>query len=95
MVICWMINKEVKQDKVKNEKPINELTIDEIMVYKITPQNEEEVSKRALELVKDLMYRLEHEDDFEAGHLAVVLANRMKFCSLTTAGLEEILKKSI
>lgn len=87
-----MTNKEVKQDKVKNEKPINELTIDEIMVYKITPQNEMEVSKRALGLAKDLMYKVECEDDFEAGCLLVVLANRMQFCSLTMVGLEEILK---
>ena len=87
-----MTNKEVKQDKVKNEKPINELTLDEIMVYKITPQNEMEVSKRALELAKDLMCKVEHEDDFEAGCLLVVLANRMQFCSLTLVGLEEILK---
>lgn len=87
-----MTNKEVKQDKVNNEKPINELTIDEIMVYKITPQNEMEVSKRTLELVKDLKYKVEHEDDFEAGCLLVVLANRLKFCSLTIIGLEEILK---
>lgn len=87
-----MTNKEVKQDKVSNGKPINELTIDEIMVYTITPQNEMEVYKRALELAKDLMYKVEHEDDFEAGCLLVVLANRMQFCSLTTVGLEEILK---
>lgn len=87
-----MTNKEVKQDKVKSEKPINELTIDEIMVYKITPQNEMEVSTRALELAKDLMYKVEYDDDFEAGCLLVVLANRMKFCSVTTAGIAEILK---
>ena len=87
-----MTNKEGKQDKVSNEKSISELTIDEIMVYKITPQNELEVSKRVVELVKDLKYKVEYEGDFEAGCLLVVLANRMQFCSLTMVGLEEILK---